>query len=169
MPALGKKLAKALNDQVHMEFHASYLYLSMAAWLESKSFRGMAKWMRMQSEEEKGHAMRIFEYLVERGERVTLQAIEAPKAAWTSPRAAFEDSLKHEQRVTASIDSLVEQAARDKDHATALFLQWFVKEQVEEEASVAEVLARFGLVGATGPMLYMLDRDLGSRKEEDAD
>lgn len=169
MAALSRKLAKALNDQVHMEFHASYLYLSMAAWLESKNFRGMARWMRMQSEEEKAHAMRIFEYLIERGERATLQAIEAPKASWTAPRAAFEDSLKHEQRVTASIHALVDLAARDKDHATALFLQWFVQEQVEEEASVSEVLSRFELVGAAGPMLYMLDRELGSRKEEVGD
>ena len=123
MAELSENMRKALNHQVRAEFGASYLYLSMAAWFEGENLRGMARWMRHQAQEEAGHAMRIFDYVIERGARVELGGVETPKAEWPSPKAAFQDALAHEKRVTGMINALVDTATQEKDHATNVFLQ----------------------------------------------
>jgi ferritin len=163
---LTKKMHEALNQQINAEMYASYLYLSMSAWLETQSFQGMARWMRAQSAEETGHAMRIFDYLNARGAEVKLLPIEAPKTAWKSPLEAFEDAYAHEQKVTAMIDGLFNLAAAEKDAASHDFLEWFVREQVEEEAQTSLIVAKLKMVGDKGPGLLMMDHALGERKED---
>lgn len=158
-----QKVEGALNEQMKKEFYSSYLYLSMAAHFESINFKGFAHWMRVQSQEEYGHAMKIFGHLVDRGGKVLLQRIDAPPSKWNSPKKAFEDAYQHEQKVTQSISDLVELSKAVKDHPTEIFLQWFVKEQVEEESSAFEVVQKLQLIGDEGSALYMLDSELGKR------
>jgi ferritin len=158
-----KSMQDVLNKQVNHEFHAAYLYLSMAAHFEEENFKGFANWMRKQAEEEKGHAMKIFNYVIERGGKVTLAAIDAPKTAWTSPLEAFEDAYKHEMKVTDLINAMMDKAIEEKDHASASFLKWFVDEQVEEEASTEEVVQKLKYIGENKNGLYMLDKELGQR------
>jgi ferritin len=164
---LNEKMETALNAQINMELSAFYTYLSMAAYLEGDGLTGMAAWMRHHADEEMEHAMRIYDYIHSRRGHVTLQAIAKPPNEWDSPLNAFEDAFKHEQKVTASIDALVEQARDLEDHATESFLQWFVDEQVEEEEIVDAAIQKLKLIGDDGPGLYMLDRDLGENAEHD--
>jgi len=160
---LSKKIEDALNKQLNLEMFSSYLYLSMAAYFESTSLPGMAGWMRAQAEEEFGHAMKFFGFINERGGRVVLDAIERPKTEWNSPLDVFQDAYEHEQHITKTINELVELAAAERDHATSIFLQWFVTEQVEEEATVQQIIAKLKLVSEAGPAILMLDRELGQR------
>lgn len=160
---IGKKVETALNDQMQKEFYSSYLYLAMAAHFESQNLKGFAHWMQIQSQEEYGHAMRLYKHLIERGGRVALQQIEAPQSKWDSPRKVFEDSYQHEQKVTRSINQLVELSRAEKDHATEIFLQWFVNEQVEEEASAFEIVHKLKLIGNEASALFVLDSELGRR------
>ncbi|MBN1824827.1 MAG: ferritin [Candidatus Eisenbacteria bacterium] len=160
---LKKKMEKALNDQVNMELESAYLYLSMSVDFAAKNLNGAAAWMRMQAQEEVGHGLKIQNYILERGGTATLQAISAPQATWKTPLAAFQDAYLHEQKVTASIDKLVNLAVVEKDHATQAMLQWFVTEQVEEEASVDEVVQMLKMVGANTNGLFMIDRQLAAR------
>ncbi len=167
---LSDKIKKALNDQVAMELSSSYVYQGMRAWFLEQGLKGCAAWMQAQADEEVGHAMRIFGYLDGRRARVTLQAIAAPPVSWESPTAAFKDALGHEQKVSRSINSIADLALAEKDHATLTFLAWFVKEQVEEESSVAEVLDKLALLEGQKAMMYVFDREMGKRKgggEED--
>jgi ferritin len=157
------KVEKAINEQINKELYSYYLYLSMAAYFESNNLKGFAHWMRIQGGEEQGHAMKLYEYVFERGGRVALQSIQAPPFAWKSPAETFEDAYKHEQVVTASINQLVELAKLQKDNATEVFLQWFVKEQVEEEATAYEITQKLKMVGNEGAALFMLDSELGKR------
>ena len=166
---LSDKIKKALNDQIALELASSYVYQGMRAWFLEQAFKGCAAWMKTQADEEVGHAMRIFAYLDERRARVTLQAIAAPPASWDSPVAAFKDALAHEQKVSRSINSIVDLALAEKDHGTAVFLEWFVKEQVEEESSVAEVLDKLALIDGNKGMMYHFDREMGKRKGDDED
>jgi len=159
---LGKNIAKALNQQVNAELHASYLYLSMAAYFESIDLAGFAAWMRAQVQEEMMHAMKIYDFINERGGRVILTAIEAPKVNWDSPLAAFEDTCAHEAKVTELINKLMNLAVKEGDHATQVFLQWFVTEQVEEEATAGSIVNKIKLAGDGGG-LFMLDNELGQR------
>ena len=159
---LHKKLEKALNDQIKWEFFSAYLYLSMQAQFADMGLAGFAKCMEAQVREELFHGMKMFRYVIEAGGKVTLQAVEEPKARWKSPLEAFEDALAHEGKVTARINALVDLAQKERDHATVNFLQWFAGEQVEEEASVADVIAKLKLVG-DGGALFLLDKDLGLR------
>jgi ferritin len=122
-----------------------------------------ARWMKSQAMEEMVHAMKLYDYVIERGGRMLLGAIEAPPTQWDNPVAAFEATLEHERKVTALINNLVEIALDEKDHATNIFLQWFVSEQVEEEASVDSVLQKLKMIGSQGQGLFMMDRELGSR------
>jgi len=154
---------KALNDQTRKEFYSHYLYLSMAAYFESLNLRGFAHWMRIQAKEEMGHAMKFFEYLIERQGKVVLEAIEAPSFKWKSPTNVFEDSYNHERKITESIHKIVELAGSEKDHATTIFLQWFVQEQVEEEASANEILQKLNIIGNEPSALFVLDSELGKR------
>jgi len=158
-----EKIREALNKQVNWEFYSAYLYLSMAAYFESVNLRGFTNWMRVQTQEELGHAMKMYDYLIERGGRVILASVEAPSSEWKSPLAAFEDAYQHERKVTGLIDGLVGLAISEGDYATNNFLQWFVTEQVEEESSVDEVVQKIKMVVEAPGGLFMLDRELAQR------
>jgi ferritin len=160
---ISEKMQKALNDQISAELFSSYLYLSMAAHFEAENWAGFASWMKKQSSEEYGHAMKFFHYLNEVNGKVTLEAIEKPKMEWKSPLEAFEEAHKHEIYITNRINDLVNLAQSEKDHATNNFLKWFVDEQVEEVSSVDQIVNKFKLVGDNKVALYMLDKELGSR------
>ena len=160
-----QKVESALNNQMNREFYSSHLYLSMAAYFESLNLKGLAHWMRIQSQEEYGHAMKFYGHLIERGGKVTLQPIETPPSKWESPEKLFKDAYQHEQKVTKSINDLVELAKAEKDHPAEVFLQWFVKEQVEEEASAFATLQRLELIGSDGGAIFMLDGELGKRAQ----
>lgn len=157
-------IEKALNEQLKEEMNSFYIYLAMSAYLESKNFPGMASWMGKQAQEELSHAMKFFGYIHERGGSVTLQALDKPKATWASPAAVFKAAAAHEKHISGCIDALVDAAAAERDHATGNFLQWFVKEQVEEEATVGAIVQRFAFAGEQPAALLFLDRDLGSRQ-----
>jgi len=163
---LTKKVEAAINDQIAKEFYASYLYLSMVAYFEDQNLPGFAHWMRMQTDEERGHAMRLFDYLIEAGGRVKLSAIAEPQAEFSGPLQVMEASLEHEQKVTASIRKIYELAEQEKDYATQLHLQWFISEQLEEEKNVGDVIARLKLAGDNKVALMFIDRELGSRQPE---
>lgn len=154
----------ALNRQVNAELYSAYLYLSMAARFDAANLRGVAHWFKVQAQEETGHAMKFYGYIVERGGRVSLQAIEAPPAEWKTPLAAFEAAYAHEVKVSGLIHGLVALAREKKDFATENFLQWFVAEQVEEEAAADEIVQNLKMIGdATAPLL-MYNQVLGQRK-----
>lgn len=157
------KLKELLNKQITEELFSSYLYLAMAADFESKNLNGMAAWMKKQSGEETGHGMKIYKYLLERGEKPVLGQLDKPQDSWATPTAAFEAALKHEKHITGCINDLFKAARTVNDPATEIFLQWFVSEQVEEEASVNDVLARLEMVSGSHNGLYMLDKELGQR------
>jgi ferritin len=165
MPAKG--VEAAINDQITMEFQAAHLYLSMSAWLEEKNFPGFAKWMRIQSDEERGHAMRLYNYLIESGGRVRLEGLEAPPSDFEGPMAIMQASLAHEKKVTASIRKIYELAEKEKDYAAQLMLQWFIKEQVEEEKHAQDVVARLKMAGDSSAALLFIDSQLGSRAPEE--
>ncbi|MBZ0265526.1 ferritin [bacterium] len=160
---LSKKLQAALNDQINKEMASAYLYFSMASWLHDQNLDGMASWMNAQAIEEMGHAKKIYSYVYERGGRVILDAIDKPKSDWKNAVEVFTDTLAHEQLVTKSIHALLDLAIKDNDHAAKVFLNWFIEEQVEEEASVESILDRLKLVGDKGVGLFMMDRHLGER------
>ena len=160
---LKERIEKALNDQVNAEIFSAYLYLSMSASFSEMNFSGFAQWMKVQAIEEMVHAMKIYDFIIERGGRVTLIQIDSPETVWESPLVAFEAAYKHEQYVTGRINDLVDIAIEEKDHASNIFLQWFVTEQVEEEASADEIVQKLKLVGNQGNAIFMLDRELGAR------
>lgn len=160
---LNNDMEKALNAQVNAEMYSAYLYLSMSAYFQSKSLGGFASWMRVQAQEEMVHAMKLYDFINERGGRVILEPIEAPPTEWDSPLATSEAVYEHEQKVTGLINELVELALEKHDHATNIFLQWFVSEQVEEEDSANDVVEKIKLMGDARGGLFMLDRELGQR------
>ncbi len=160
---LKKKMVKALNDQVNAEMFSSYLYLSMEAYFQSISLGGFAAWMRAQVQEEMMHGMKFYNFIQERGGKVTLEAIAKPEFSWASPLVAFEAIQKHEEHVTNLINNLVDLAISEKDHATNNFLQWFVSEQVEEEASVGAVVDKLKMIQDNPSGLFMVDAELGKR------
>jgi len=135
----------------------------MAAYFEASALPGMAAWMRGQAKEELEHAMKFFSFINERGGRVALEPVQKPKAEWASPLDVFQHALEHEQQITKQINDLVELAAAENDHASSVFLQWFVTEQVEEEATLQAILGKLKLVGEAGPPLLVLDHQLGQR------
>ena len=153
----------ALNEQINAELYSEYVYLSMAAYYEDEGLPGFASWMRAQADEEHAHAMRIYDYVHERDGRVTLAGIDDPPTEWEGPTAAFETAYEHEVEISRMIDDLVALAREENDNATENMLQWFVAEQVEEEATAQEVLDRLRLIGDDGTGLMMVDRDLGQR------
>jgi ferritin len=161
---ISKKMEKALNDQINAELYSAYLYLSMSAYFEAGNLPGFAKWMRIQWQEEVMHALKIYDYVNERGGRVTLKSIDGPPAKWKSPLDVFQATYKHEQVVTGRINDLVTQAVAEKDHATNAFLQWFVTEQVEEEKSADEIIQKLKRISDAPGGLYMLDKELGQRQ-----
>ena len=161
---LTDKIQKALNGQMNAELYSSYLYLSMNAYFKSVNLDGFANWMYYQAQEELEHAMKFYEFICQRGGRVQLAQIEAPPSEWNSPLAVFEDTLAHEQKVTGLINDLVEIANEERDHASQIFLQWFVSEQVEEEDSVGGVLEQLKLMGEAKGGLFMMDREMAKRR-----
>ncbi|MGC9327524.1 MAG: ferritin [Candidatus Hinthialibacter sp.] len=160
---INPKLQEALNKQINAELYSSYLYFAMSAYFEDKSLKGMAHWMKMQAQEEMVHALKFCDFLNDRGGRVLLEAIDKPPVEWNSPLHAFEEAYKHEQKVTALINDLVDLAISIKDHAANSFLQWFVDEQVEEEASADEIVQNLKLVEEHPHGIFMLNKDLSSR------
>jgi ferritin len=163
---IGKALQDAMNEQINKELFSSYLYLSMAAYFEEKNLPGFAHWMRIQEEEERQHAMKFYDHVVDRGGRVQLKAIEAPRSEWKSALEVFEEAAGHEAKVTASINALYELAQKEKDYPAQVMLQWFVTEQVEEEKNAAEILASLKLIEERGTAVLMLDHRLAKRAAE---
>ena len=157
------QMQKALNQQIAKEFGASYLYLSMAAYCAEKNLNGFASWMRMQAAEESKHAMKICQYVEDRGGRVTLEGIDRPPPDFPSPIAVFEHARDHEAKVSKGIDLLYELAATDRDWATQAMLQWFITEQVEEEKTSTGIVDTLRMIGDNAPGLYLFDKELGKR------
>ena len=160
---IDEKMQEALNKQLNAELYSAYLYLSMSAYFQSVNLSGFANWMRVQAQEELMHGMKFYDYVNERAGRVVLHAVDEPPSEWDSPLAVFEHVYQHEQKVTGLINKLVDLAVEARDHATNNFLQWFVSEQVEEEASADEVVHKLKLVGHDASGLFMIDRELGQR------
>jgi ferritin len=160
---LSKKMEKALNGQINAEMYSSYLYLAMSAYFESIGLGGFSRWMQAQAQEELIHAMKFYHFVNERGGRVMLEAIEAPTSKWKSPLAVFQATYAHEQKVTGLINGLADLAVKEKDHATNSFLQWFVTEQVEEEATAGDIVNKLKLVSDAPGGLFLIDRELGAR------
>ncbi|MFC1505426.1 ferritin [Thermodesulfobacteriota bacterium] len=161
---LPDKIQKALNDQLNAELYSAYMYLSMNAYFHSIGLEGFANWMSQQAHEETLHALKFYDFINQRGSRVLLAQVDAPPVQWDSPLAVFEATLRHEQKVTALINDLVELAQAERDHATNIFLQWFVSEQVEEEESVGSVLDQLKLLGDNKSGLFLIDRELAQRQ-----
>ncbi len=163
---MNEAIQKALNDQIGLELESAYAYLAMSAHLDNHNFAGFSVWMRLQAQEELGHAMRLFDYMLERGCAVSLPAVDAPSDELDSPLSTFEIALAHERKVTASIHALYDLAREHKDYATELQLQWFVTEQVEEEASASLAVEKLRRAGTDHPALLMLDAEFGARQPE---
>ena len=161
-----ESVRRAINNQINHEFHAAYLYLAMAGHFELESLNGFGQWMRAQAREEVEHAMRLFDFMLQRGERVDLDEIAAPDAEFDSPVSIFRAALEHERKVTGLIHELYELASEEKDYPTRLELQWFIQEQVEEEDSVGSMVAQLEMAGENRAALLMLDRTLGDRGGE---
>ncbi len=163
---ISENLQKALNDQIKAELDSAYLYLGMANWLQGKNFSGMAHWFRVQAKEEQEHAMKIHDYLISRGVTPVLLSVEAPKTNWNSVADVFKKAYEHECDVTKMIYDLVDMATADKDYAGISMLQWFVNEQVEEEAQSCELAETSAAIGESLSGLMVFDQRLGARKED---
>ena len=164
---LDAKIEAALNDHLQHELASAYLYLSMTAHLEAANLPGSARWMRQQAKEELGHAMKVFDYISDRDGRVTLQAIAQPVTQFGSYADVWKAALANEQKVTAVIGRLYEQAQKAGDHATSAMLQWFVTEQVEEEKTVRTLLEQVQQVKESSSGMFFIDRHLGKQAEEE--
>lgn len=160
---IGLKMNASLNAQINAEYYSAYLYLSMSAWLSSQSLNGFASWMRAQAQEEMSHGSKMYDYLLERGGTIELSSIEKPKTSWNSPEEVMAEVVDHESKVTGLINGLVDVAIAEKDHAANIFLQWFVEEQVEEEASVGDVYEKMKRVANDNAAIYALDLELSKR------
>ncbi|MBE9504818.1 MAG: ferritin [Proteobacteria bacterium] len=160
---LSKKMEDALIEHINKEMHSGYLYMSMSAHSTSIGLKGFATWFMVQYHEEMFHAMKIYEYIASRGGKVILAEIESPPESYESPLNMFEKTLAHEQLMTSNINQLMELSIAEKDHATQIFLQWFVSEQVEEEENDNDIIARLKLIGNDSNGLFMVDKELGSR------
>jgi len=160
---LSKSLQDAVNEQIKNEIQSAYLYLAMSAYCETQNLPGMAKWLRVQWQEELAHGLKLFDFVHDRGGRVALQALEKPKAEFKSARDVFEHVFTHEQKVSASINRLYDLAIKENDHAAQVELQWFVKEQVEEEKNALMIVNQLKMAGESGATLLMLDRALAAR------
>ena len=163
---ISKLMQDAINDQINKELYSSYLYLSMAAYFEDKNLSGFAHWMRVQEVEEREHAMKFYDFILERGGRVMLTAIDTPKTEWKSTLEVAEEVAAHEAKVTASIYALYETALKEKDYPAQVMLQWFISEQVEEEKNAAEIVANLKLIEERGTAVFVLDHQLGKRGGE---
>lgn len=163
---LSQKLQDAINEQINSEFYSAHLYLSMAAYCDTLSLGGFSHWLKLQYSEELEHALKLFDFITDRGGRVVLQAIDQPPIEFESVTSVMQMALEHERKVTAMIDSLYELALDERDYSAHVLLEWFVDEQVEEEKSVAEVISHLEMVGDDGTGLLILDSRLGARSSE---
>ncbi len=161
---ISKTMQDALNVHIEEEMYSSNLYLAMAAYCESLNFKGFSHWMRVQAKEEYLHAMKIFDYMIDRGGRVQIHAVAEPPADYKSPRDVFDKTLAHEKDVTKKIDKLYEIALQEKDYATQNFLQWFISEQVEEEARVSEYCEKLKMIGDSSNAIFWIDKELRKRE-----
>lgn len=160
---INKSLQNAINEQIVREMYSSNLYLSMAAYYSSINLNGFANWMRVQAEEELFHALKFFDYVLNRGGHVELGAIAAPQIKWENAIKPFEDALEHERKVTGWINDLMSLAHTEKDYAAISFLNWFVDEQVEEEKNTSEIIDRLHLSGDSKASLFLIDNELKTR------
>jgi len=160
---LSKEMVQALNKQINNEIYSAYLYLSMSSFTTFIGLKGAANWFMVQYQEEMTHAMKFYDYINSQGEHAQLDAIAAPPAEFGTLLSMFEQTLKHEQFITRCINDLMDQAMKEKDHATQIFLQWFVTEQIEEEGNDNDIIAKLRLVGDSAHGLMMVDRDLAAR------
>lgn len=158
-----KNVENAINDQIQAEMESAYVYLALAAYCEHEGFLGAAHWMKLQAQEEVGHAMKFYTYLNDVEGRVILQAIEAPKKDYNSMLGVFEAALEHEKMITSRIHKLYELSTNEKDYAFQVSLQWFINEQVEEEANAMEIITKLKSVGDSKEGLFMIDKELGQR------
>jgi ferritin len=163
---LSKNLASEINTQIKLELYSAYLYLSMAAYFENANLSGFANWMKKQAIEEQEHAMKFFGFLIDRGDKVVLQAIEQPPADFKSPLAVFQQALEHEKTVTARINLLYGIAVKDSDYASQSSLTWFVDEQVEEEKNATEIVEWLKMAGDSGQALFTINGLLARRGSE---
>ena len=163
---ISKLMQDAINDQINKELYSSYLYLSMSAYFADRNLSGFAHWMRVQEGEEREHAMKFYDFILERGGKVNLKAIDAPKTEWASTLEVAEEVASHEAKVTASIYALYETALKEKDYPAQVMLQWFISEQVEEEKNAAEIVANVKLIEERGTAIFVLDHQLGKRGGE---
>jgi ferritin len=160
---LSKKMVEALNKQINNELYSAYLYLSMSAYSTFIGLKGLANWFMVQYQEEMMHTMKIYDYISNQGGQVTLVAIAQPPIEFGPPLEMFEKTLKHEKFITKCINDLVDLAVKEKDHATNIFLQWFVTEQIEEEANDNDIISKLKLVGKEANGLFMIDKELAAR------
>ena len=160
---LSEKMENAINEQINAEIYSAYLYMAMAAWAEDQQLSGYAHWMKVQAQEEMTHALKFWNFVFERGSKVKVDAIAGPPTEWDSPLAMMQAVLEHERHVTKLIYNLMDMAMDERDHASISFLQWFIDEQVEEEASADEAIGKLKLVNETKGGLYMLDQAMGQR------
>jgi ferritin len=163
---IGEKIAEELNKQVNREFYSAYFYLSMSAYSEFLGLKGFANWFIKKHQEETQHALKIYKYILDQGAQIELLPVEKPPSMFDSPLMMFENTLIHEQTVTEQFNELVDLAVAEKDHATHIFLQWFLTEQIEEEATVSEIIHKIRLVGGKGEGLFMIDNQLGQMAQE---
>lgn len=161
---MSQSLTDALNEQLKQELYSSYLYLAMSAYCDSQNLAGFAHWLRLQADEEQAHAMKFYDYILDRDGRVQLQAVPQPPRDFGTPLALFENVLAHEQEITSLIEQLYRKAAAEQDHATQIFLEWFISEQVEEEKTASQLLETLRMAGDNKVGLLMLDRELGARQ-----
>ncbi|MBN2479926.1 MAG: ferritin [Parachlamydiales bacterium] len=161
---LSSNIEKAFNKQINEEYFSAYLYLSMSAYFESINLKGFAHWMKIQAQEEAMHAMKFFNYINERGSKVTLLDIKAPKNIFNSPEDAFKEVVLHEKLITTKINDLINLVNKENDHASNAFLQWYVIEQVEEEANANQIYERLKMIQDFQGALFMLDKELESRQ-----
>lgn len=161
---ISQQLSDAFNEQINKELYSEYIYLAMAAWFEAENWSGFASFFKAQAAEERAHAMKFWHHLYERGSQVSLKAIDAPQLEYAHPKAVFQKAYEHEQFVTKSIHTLMDQALKENDHASKSFLAWFVDEQVEEEDSMRSILEKLERIGDNVNALFMLDAQLGQRQ-----
>lgn len=160
---MNKRVLDELNMQIKHEMESYYIYLSMAAWLESNSYDGMAHWMRIQAHEEMEHAMRFFNHIIERGEKITLLDLKQLKTDWGSVKEIFDDAYEHEKFITSRINTCMTAVREEKEYASEGILNWFVEEQIEEEANTSKIVDQIKMIGNEGKGIYMLDKELGAR------